>query len=511
MAFHSILFKRSADRPEREPTQAPAFFRDLNLDQVVDAITARKEEYDLKPFFYSVLHEADAIEYRHQIMHDLENPTFLQHINSFTGKLQEMREHLAQADDLYYEQQGQGWFLDAVDIYCEAVSTLAQALTDSTLQSRGFLQFRDYLTHYVASDHFTSLVAQTEALKRDLSTVQYNVYVKRNGVRVLKYEGEPDYSKEVEATFEKFKEAAAKDYRQEFRTHLQMNHVEAKILEFVARLFPEIFQRLDTFCSENAGYLDETIATFDREVQFYIAYLEHMESFRRAGLKFCYPQIAERDKEVQNKEGFDLALAHKLLQEESDVVPNDFHLEGDERIIVVSGPNQGGKTTFARMFGQLHYLASLGCPVPGREAHLFLFDRIFTHFEREEDIADLRGKLQDDLVRIHDILDQATPDSIIIINEIFTSTTSRDAAFLGKKIMARIIELDALCVCVTFIDELASMSEKTISMVSTVVPEDPALRTYKIVRMPADGLAYAITIAQKHRLTYEHIKDRINS
>jgi DNA mismatch repair protein MutS len=508
MNFHSILFERKQDQIE-EVAEIPPFFTDLNLDQIVDAVTLGAQEYNLKPLFYTSLKDIDTIYYRQEIGKDLENGMLLINIRTFAKKLRLMRRYLGLVDKLDYKRHKQGWYLEAVIIYCEAVSGLKEDLSQAELKSRGLLAFREFLESYVTSDQFTSLQEVATQIKRDLSSVKYCVIIKGGNVKVRRYESETDYTREVEAVFEKFKRGAVKDYTAKLQAGSGMNHVEAQILNLVARLFPDIFLSLDDFCTQYRNFLDETIRVFDREIQFYVTYQEFIAKIKQAGLAFCYPRVSKSDKEVCNVDGFDLALANKCIIEKTSIIWNDFYLRDQERILVVSGPNQGGKTTFARAFGQLHFLASLGCPVPGREAKLYLFDNLFTHFETEEDIRNLRGKLQDDLFRIHTILEHATSDSIIIMNEIFTSTALKDAVFLGKKIIERIIKLDMLCVCVSFIDELASMSEKTVSMVSTVVPENPALRTYKIIRKPADGLAYAVSISEKYHLTYDSLKERI--
>jgi DNA mismatch repair protein MutS len=404
----------------------------------------------------------------------------------------------------------QGWILETVLLYCEAAVNFTQELEKTNITSRGLVAFREYVRNYVHSHAFQVLQKDAQRVKHGLSSVKYSVIIQEGRFSVRKYEGERDYSAEVEQTFEKFKQGAAKNYLLDLYKGAGMNHIEAKILEFVALLYPKPFAALDQFCTTHNQFIDEIIRTFDCEIQFYVAYLEFIADIKYKGLNFCYPQVGA-SREVYDFDGFDLALAHALMYTDKSVVCNDFYLEGPERIIVVSGPNQGGKTTFARTFGQLHYLASLGCPVPGREARLFLFDQIYAHFERQEDIRNLRGKLEDDVARIHEILVHATPESILILNEIFASTTLHDAVFLSKEIMAKVMELDLLCVWVTFIDELSSLSEKTVSMVSTVVAEDPALRTFKILRKPADGLAYALSLAEKHHLTYSQIKERISS
>lgn len=509
MPFRSILLDGTDVGTTADELEEPDFFTDLRLDQVVASITAGRQAYDLTPFFRTPLRDVEAITYRHEVFRDLEDAALLGTIQSFAQNMRAMRDRLGIAAKVHYRYQRERWFLDAAGIYCDAVSRLTDQLSLAEPRSRGFLALRDYLTTYTASGDFTVLLADTRKLKADLDAITYRLQIQGTRIRVSRDESEPDYSADVARTFEKFKRGAPKEYRFDFPSS-GMNHVEAAILDRVALLYPDIFGALDQYCDRHRGYLNETIGRFDREVQFYVAYLERIERFRAAGLAFCYPEVADRSKEIRGRGVFDLALAEVLVHDNAPVVTNDFYLQDPERVLVVSGPNQGGKTTFARTVGQLHHLARIGCLVPGSEATLFLVDRIFSHFEREEDLQNLRGKLEDDLLRIHWILERATPDSLLVMNESFGSTALRDALYLSEEVMRAIIQRDLICVSVTFLDELASLGETTVSMVSTVDPEDPARRTFKVVRRPADGLAYAAAIAEKYRLTYRSVKERIS-
>src|SRR5262249_3527950 len=137
VSFRSILFPNMGDRGGKATAEAPPFFRDLNLDQIVENATAAKAEYDLKPFFYTSLNDLDGIAYRHEVFRDLEDPALLRDVRAFAGKMREMREHLGRVGKLYYRYQKEGWFLDAVEIYCGAIIRFREDMERNSPHSRG--------------------------------------------------------------------------------------------------------------------------------------------------------------------------------------------------------------------------------------------------------------------------------------------------------------------------------------------------------------------------------------
>nr|WP_319488681.1 DNA mismatch repair protein MutS [uncultured Caproiciproducens sp.] len=513
--FYSILFPTEDQYRQSRRETAPDCFKDLYLDQIFQSILADRKESKLESFFYTSLRDADTIIYRQTVLRELENndlrklfSDFSQSIYRLSRYMENIKRSLVSKNSYENNYLTKGRLLDYADRYCADIAGLMDKLRDRVLCSDGLRDFMEYLTAYTGTEAFTGLRGHISQLRRELSSVEYCMLIKNGAIRVRKYEGQEDHSKEVLRLFDKFRQGDVNDYGRKLSEEPAAQHVEAAVLNMVASWYKDTFADMDDFCSKYLNFLDEILAQFSREVQFYLSWLDYIQPQRAKGLPFCYPKMCNDTEHLYDRDGFDLALASSI-EGSGHPVTNDFVLDTPERIIVVTGPNQGGKTTFARAFGQIHYLSCLGLCVPGSEAALFLFDNILTHFGREEDLSTLNGKLQDDLERLHKLLGYATPQSIIIINEIFSSTTLKDALLLGNRMMDAVAKLGTPAVCVTFIDELATHGEETVSMMSSVLEDDPTVRTFKIIRKPPDGLAYAMHIAGKYELTYEQLCGRL--
>ncbi|MFT3976607.1 MAG: hypothetical protein QM688_05770 [Sphingomonas bacterium] len=508
-AFRTILFM---DQQAREEDVAePGWFRDLYLDQIVANATKDREQYRLAGIFHRPLRDLNDIAFRQAIVRDLERAPVRTAIAAFARAMQRMRDALEAAEKHRHPLQKQARRLEAIRHYCEGVARFSANLETESPASEGLKLWQHHLAACAVSAPFQEMRTRAADVAHGLAAIRFTVLVE--GLRILidPFDDRPDYGAMIADNYARFAQKGDEAFAFRVSEQQELNQVEGRILDEVARAFAGQFSALDGLITVyGADFTDPIVTRFDREIQFFMAWLGHIAPLRKSGLAFCQPEVTPA-RQVHVAGGFDLALASKLHAKGEVIVPNDFHLEGTERIIVVSGPNQGGKTTFARMFGQLHHLACLGLPVPGTSARLHLFDRILTHFERPEMANSPNGKLQDELVRMRAVLDAATPNSIVVMNELFASTTFRDAMELSRKIARRLVDLDLLCVWVSFIDGLSGMSDTMVSMVSGVDPDDPARRTFRLERKPADGLAYAHAIARKYGLEREQIEKRLAS
>jgi DNA mismatch repair protein MutS len=500
----SLLFP--GREAEVEDSPQPECFRDLYLDQVLDAMLGG-DDFGLRPLFHQPLHERQAVEFRQAVFRDLESDNLRPAVDEFTVGMRTVRAYLTLVGKQRHRPEQERWLLDAALTYCEVIRALDEKLAAGEPRSAGLRAFARYLAAHRASAGLTALEAEARAVRDALAEVRYCVRIKGLRVTVQAYEGESDYSAEVERVFARFRESDAESHLLKLADPGSMDHVEARIADRVRRLHPGEFRMLDDFCARHAEFVDPVVARAVRDLQFYISYQDYVA--RLEGLPRTYPVLVDEWQETAIDGGVDIALASKPGVDPASLVPNGFALRGVERIAVVTGPNQGGKTTFSRMIGQLHYLAALGVPVPARGAQLVLCDQLFALYSRPEDVTTLRGRLDQELFETRQILDQATDRSLVLLNEVFASTTLADAVDLGTRVIGDLVDIGCAAVWVTFLDELAGLGGSTLSLVASVDPDDPTRRTFEVVPKVADGRAYASAIAEKYGLSYDRLSRKL--
>lgn len=509
MVYQSLLgFERFAE-VEPEKIVMPKYFYDLNLDQIVQDIMEEQKNYDLRAFYYFMVADEKVIDYRLNVLKDMDNAVIYQSIEEFGIGIRKVKEYLNNIGLSDYEVQKQKWNLDSAYCYVNSILKLKKELGEEELTSAGLCSFREWLNSYIVSEDFVRLKEDTEELMKQFDEMRFHIQLKRDRIIIKPGYLKEDYCKQLKDTFLEEDNEDHVYQKNPFGTAL-LSALEGRILDVLKKPFAQTFLNLREYDKVHVNFIHPIMNEFELESQFYISFLRYREKMKELKYHFCYPVIGNEHKFSITK-GYDLALAKKNASLNKEVVYNDCYFMSEERFFVITGPNQGGKTTFARALGQIIYFASIGLMVPCESASIPRFDGIYTHFAVEENPDTGAGKLKEELLRMKDMMAMKTNHSFVIINEIFTSATSYDAYLMGKKVIDYYLDADCYGVYVTHIYELTKDDNRVVSLVAALKSEESKVRTFKIMRRPADGLSYANTIVEKYHMTYEEIKELIKN
>jgi hypothetical protein len=189
------------------------------------------------------------------------------------------------------------------------------------------------------------------------------------------------------------------------------------------------------------------------EIGFYVGCLNLAEALRAIGAATCTPEVLRAEQVTLQARGlYDVCLA---LTVSRTVVGND--VDADERsLLMVTGANQGGKSTFLRSVGLSQLMAQCGMFVAADAYRANACTGVFTHYKREEDETMQSGKLDEELARMSEIADHIRAGCLLLCNESFASTNEREGSQIARQIIDAMLEENIKVVFVTHMYDLAA-------------------------------------------------------
>jgi len=204
--------------------------------------------------------------------------------------------------------------------------------------------------------------------------------------------------------------------------------------------------------AQSADHVLSFFSMLRLELAFYVGCLNLRDRLARKGEPICFPEPSSAGEASLSCRGlYDIALS---LSVKDRVVGNDVSADG-KRLVMVTGANQGGKSTFLRSAGQAQLLMQCGMFVPAESYRANVCRGIFTHYKREEDKTMKSGKLDEELARISWIVDRLTPNSLLLLNESFGSTNEREGSEIARQIVRALLEAGVKVLYVTHLFDLA--------------------------------------------------------
>ncbi|MDA3845939.1 MAG: hypothetical protein PF505_05235 [Vallitaleaceae bacterium] len=274
---------------------------------------------------------------------------------------------------------------------------------------------------------------------------------------------------------------------------------------------------LKTFLNKYKKIDPLPFVTLFEEVTFYQSSVTLLQQMAKAHLPMSLPTLLpSRDRCFDVKGVYNINLAERISHD--NIVLNQFKMDDDGRIFILTGANSGGKTTFTQAIGQVQLLAQLGLMVPATWARISLVNGIYTHFPvLEADTIDL-GRLGKECLNFSVLFKKADRYSLILLNESFTSTSHLESLTIAGEVIKAAKTKEVRLIYNTHLHELV---DQVIGFNEAIVNETPIVsitsgsqndtNSYTIEVGPPQGISHAMKIAENFGITYKQLSKRLEA
>ena len=561
----SILFPKSDAKFTQMSESA---FHDLGLDSVCKALTndAKEQKY-ISGIISNMTADVETARFRQEVFADiLDLPQLRKKITELFERLEFMKSFGSLAKKT--EEKLGIWYLlhrlDELDDYIKCVEAMRECLGDEGIRSQGLIRFREYINGIYEDSCFAQMRKDIGELKLKASEIRsvtigvnVNDRFEATSMGLISVNSKPFKKSGIVGSFA---DALASkggikednEWNGDMRYHevdraangspaaifqkgmgfLAMQStggfVDAKVRQTIVNMPEDDAMNSSTFYLEKvmnkmldtlvkrlsdtlSKYVDVAVINISRlipEFTYYIRFAEFIEKYSAAGFVFSQAKAVSGERTMQARDFYNLRLALSV-ENASDIVFNDLDFDSEHTVYILTGANRGGKTTVTQAVGLLFALAQGGISVAAKLFEYAPVDCIYTHFPADEDKTIDLGRLGEECVRFKQLYADCTADSLLLLNESFSTTSFEEGYFIARDSVRAILKKQVRTIYNTHMHKLAAdvddMNAQTVGAkaASLVVKSDGGKRSFKVEVAAPEGMSYARDIAQKYGVTYE--------
>ncbi len=521
------------------------YLDDLQIKKLFRYFSPENHTYS-ENIFRELCTDREIIKYRQDAVEDIINfpklaPAVLKCVRTI---LDNHRENLADADrrspDTFKALSEQ---INSLGVFQGAVEEIVSYGNSEgkNARSEAFKRFFDYFGEIHDSDNFKALKTDLADLREIFSkkirsvtvAINFNEEMRPVSAGIVGYSDtaaaeKPSVFDRIFYRSAKHADVNVKNLHTKFiGDSKDPNEIDRKLFEELEKVTSNYMDKLANAVRDYAKIDFREISAVSEGVSFLQKAAELVLTARAKNIPMCRPVILPAsERKMILKGAFDVnffrsaAAANPYDTGEKLLVTNDISFDENAGFYILSGANNGGKTTFVRAVGLCAVFAQAGIFVPAESAEISPADYIYTHFPKEEEVGINTSRFTEEVKDLKKIADNITDNSLLFMNESIQSTTPKECLEIAGEFVRIFTILGARGIFATHLSELALKTDEInsdpdnhsrLESIIVCVNEENGERTYHIKKSKPSETSYASVIFDKFGISADEVRKKLRN